>query len=161
MAWKVIGLVCGAGLSALVAQGAQAAGRGGPGWAPAAPAKAGHAARLARDGGPRHGHTRWVWGGYPATWLWPDGSGQSVAVIVPPPPPRRPPIDRKSFENLQARAGIRNSPMPEPTLYRLEGPRSNPAARVIRIAGADQDSPRRSRFAHAETGALMLTVPGR
>lgn len=162
MTSRWIGLSCGALLAALGCQDAQAAGRGPAGWQPPAASvrPAPHGARLAHGNPHRRGATRWVWGGYPATWLWPDGSGQSVTIVAPP-PVRRPAIDRRSFENLQARAGIRNAPTPEPSLYRLEGPRSNPGVRVIRVAGADEGAPQRSRFAHAETGALMLTVPGR
>jgi hypothetical protein len=70
-------------------------------------------------------------------------------------------VDRNSFENMPARAGIMRSPTPEPTLYRIEGPRNRPVTRVIRINDPEPRDGRRSRFAHAETGALLLTVPGR
>ena len=70
-------------------------------------------------------------------------------------------VDRNSFEYLPARMGIMRSPTPEPTIYRLEGPRDRPVTRIIRINDPEPRSGRRSRFAHAETGALLLTVPGR
>jgi hypothetical protein len=57
--------------------------------------------------------------------------------------------------------GIARSPTPEPTLYRLEGRRDRPATRVIRISDPEPRQGRRTRFAHAETGALLLVVPGR
>lgn len=56
--------------------------------------------------------------------------------------------------------GIARSPTPEPTLYRIEGRRDRPVTRVIRIGDAEPRtrSPR-DRYAHAETGALLLVVP--
>lgn len=78
-----------------------------------------------------------------------------------------PPIDPYSFENLRARTGIRPAPTPEPTLYRLEGPRERPVTRIVPIVGTEPVRPgsgeasARSRVAHAETGALLLTVPPR
>jgi len=70
-------------------------------------------------------------------------------------------VDRNSFEYLPARMGIMRSPTPEPTIYRIEGPRDRPMTRIIRINDPEPRNGRRSRFAHAETGALLLTVPGR
>ena len=62
---------------------------------------------------------------------------------------------------MPVRMGIARSPTPEPTLYRLEGRRDRPATRVIRISDPEPRQGRRMRFAHAETGALLLIVPGR
>ena len=70
-------------------------------------------------------------------------------------------IDHNSFENMPVRMGIMRAPTPEPTLYRLEGRPDRPATRVIRISDPEPRQSRRSLFAHAETGALLLTVPGR
>ena len=69
-------------------------------------------------------------------------------------------VDRNAFESMPVRMGIARAPTPEPTLYRLEGRRDRPATRVIRISDPEPQG-RRSRFAHAETGALLLTVPRR
>ena len=71
------------------------------------------------------------------------------------------PVDRNSFEHMPVRIGIARSPTPEPTLYRLEGRPDRPATRVIRINDPEPRQGRRTRFAHAETGALLLVVPGR
>ncbi|UZF94177.1 hypothetical protein [Bosea sp. NBC_00550] len=110
----------------------------------------------------RH-HRQLGWGGFDYPWAWPGFDTASGGVTVIERQAEAPkPIDPYAFENLMPRAGIRPSPTPEPTIYRLEGPRSRPTARVIRIAGADDARDgARSRFAHAETGALLLTVPRR
>lgn len=71
------------------------------------------------------------------------------------------PVDRNSFEHMPVQIGIARSPTPEPTLYRLEGRPERPATRVIRINDPEPRQGRRTRFAHAETGALLLVVPGR
>lgn len=164
------------GVFAVVAMstGASAAGRG---YAPAGPARVApmrapilHPAPGVRpwrgaahrpDGRYRR-ELGWDGSGYP--WPWMDGGyGATGGVSVIERQAEAPPSDPDSFENLTTRAGIRRSPTPEPTIYRLEGPRSRPVTRVIRIAGGDEPrggSPR-NRFAHAETGALLLTVPGR
>lgn len=67
-----------------------------------------------------------------------------------------PPADPDSFEGMPVRVGIPRAPTPEPTLYRLEGSRSRPVVRVIRVADAQP-----GRYSHGETGALLLTVPPR
>lgn len=173
MALRIISLSCGLLLAAGLAIGeADAAGRGG-GFAPSRvappvqrPVVQGRigAHRFVDGRGFRHGgHRRWSWvgPGYADPWLFypPDG-GTTVAVIERPAEMAKP-VDPDSFENLTARAGIRREPTPEPTIYRLEGPRMAPAARVIRIGEAEPKGSRRTRFAHAETGALLLLVPGR
>jgi hypothetical protein len=71
------------------------------------------------------------------------------------------PVDRNAFEHMPVRMGIARSPTPQPTIYRLEGRRDRPATRVIRIDDPEPRQGRRTRFAHAETGALLLVVPGR
>lgn len=73
-------------------------------------------------------------------------------------PPR--PVDPLAFANLPIRAGIPTPPTPEPTLYRIEGRRDRPATRIIRIGDAERAGAR-TRHRHTETGALLLTVPGR
>ena len=70
-------------------------------------------------------------------------------------------VDRDAYETMPVRVGILREPTPEPTLYRLEGRPERPATRVIRITNTDSRQGRRSRFAHAETGALLLAVPAR
>jgi len=96
--------------------------------------------------------------GYP--WGWPAGaaSWQPPSVEAEQAPRW---VDRNALENMPVRAGIVREPTPEPTIYRLEGRPDRPVMRVIRIAGPDPRQGRRSRFAHAETGALLLVVPGR
>jgi hypothetical protein len=69
--------------------------------------------------------------------------------------------DGDSFETMRVAIGIPPAPTPEPTLYRLEGPRNRPVARVIRIGEPEPRNGQRSRYTHAETGALLLTVPER
>ena len=170
-----ITLSCGALAAVALSTDASAAGRG---FTPAAPARV---ARMRHPGlhpvpgvrpwrGAAHRpygrHQRglgWDGGGY----SWPGydggyGAGGGVTVVErQAEAPRL--VDPDAFENLTERAGIRRSPTPEPTIYRLEGPRMRPIARVIRIAGGDdaKGGAPRNRFAHAETGALLLTVPGR
>ncbi len=172
MALRIIGLSCGLLLAAnLSLDPALAGGRGG-GAGPRATSTASihhpemrafrSNPRAARADFRRGRHHRWAWGGpgYVDHWLfYPPGSSATVAVIAHPAEPA-PPVDADSFENLTARAGMRRGPPPEPTIYRLEGPRLRPAARVIRI-GAAEPAGRRTRYAHAETGALLLTVPRR
>lgn len=166
-------LSCGVCAAVVVSAGAFAAGRGlGPGtpagMAPTRPflvhpvlgVRPWRGAANRPYGRRGHG-AGWDDFGYP--WPWYDGSGTAGGVTVIDRQPEAPrPIDPDAFENLTARAGVRPAPTPEPTIYRLEGPRSRPVARIIRVAGGDeaQKGPR-SRFAHAETGALLLTVPRR
>lgn len=125
-----------------------------PAMRPAGPWRAGR-------GHLRH-HRGLDWGG--AGWPWLDtmmmpGPGMTV---VERQAPELMPVDPDAFENLPARSGIQRGPTPEPTIYRLEGPASRPVARVIRMAGGDgRGSSVRSRSAHAETGALLVTVPRR
>lgn len=88
-------------------------------------------------------------------WTVPGGGTSSHAIEI------ERPVDRHSFEHMPVRMGIARSPTPEPTLYRLEGRRDRPATRVIRISDPESRQGRRTRFAHAETGALLLIVPGR
>lgn len=102
--------------------------------------------------------------GYPSPWY--DGgygaaSGGVTVIERQAETPRA--VDPDAFENLTVRSGILSPPVPEPTIYRLEGPRARPVTRVIRVTGGDEVrmGSARSRFAHAETGALLLTVPGR
>lgn len=97
--------------------------------------------------------------GFIGPWAYPTSS-----VAAPAPPfeedgPQRW-VDPNSFENMPVQMGIARAPTPEPTIYRLEGRRDRPATRVIRISEPEPKH-RRSRFAHAETGALLLIVPGR
>ncbi|KRE00099.1 hypothetical protein ASE63_08345 [Bosea sp. Root381] len=119
-------------------------------------------ARLRGDHGlhDRRGRGRALFTSFGYPWGWPAGampaSSPSVEIETSP---RW--IDRNSFENMPVRAGIVREPTPEPTTYRLEGRPDRPVTRVIRIAGADSQQGKRSRFAHAETGALLLVVPGR
>jgi hypothetical protein len=72
---------------------------------------------------------------------------------------RTAPADPFAFANLPVRMGIPYPPRPEPTLYRIEGRRDRPVVRVIRIA--DRQARGMTRGLHAETGALLLTVPER
>jgi hypothetical protein len=72
---------------------------------------------------------------------------------------RAAPVDPFAFANLPVRMGIPYPPRPEPTLYRIEGRRDRPVVRVIRIA--DRQAHGTTRGLHAETGALLLTVPER
>ncbi|MGO4286333.1 hypothetical protein [Bosea sp. TAB14] len=176
MALRIIGLSCGLLLAAGLSVGeASAAGRGGGFGAAPGPkamgfvhrsgtdsARIGRHARMAGHGF-RHGaHRRWSWAGpgYADPWLFYPADDATVAVIERPTETVKP-VDPDSFENLTARAGIRREPTPEPTIYRLEGSRLRPVAWVIRIGEAEPQGGRRTRFAHAETGALLLTVPRR
>ncbi len=174
---RIVGLSCGLLITAALSAGmASAAGRGA-GFGASAPAsvrvapihrnfvrpeRAGGHWRGAEHGSRRGWHRRWSWAGpgYVGPWSYPDPSGTTIAVIERRPESVRP-VDPDAFENLTARTGIRREPTPEPTIYRLEGPRQRPVARVIRIDAADAQGGRRTRFAHAGTGALLLTVPGR
>ncbi|WP_376986957.1 hypothetical protein [Bosea sp. R86505] len=109
-----------------------------------------------RDGhGRRFGRGPLAAVGYPGAWGGPSGGISSHALDAPRP------VDRQSFEHMPVRMGIARAPTPEPTLYRLEGRRDRPATRVIRISDPEPRQGRRTRFAHAETGALLLIVPGR
>lgn len=120
-----------------------------------------HAAPRAR--GERHwrrpGRGLFASAGYLGPWIYPAGSGSAHALSTDGDAPQRE-VDRTSFEHMPVRMGIVRAPTPEPTLYRLEGRRDRPATRVIRI-GDPEPRQGRSRFAHAETGALLLVVPGR
>lgn len=108
-----------------------------------------------------HRRTSWSPWGDPWPWYGFGAPTGGVTIVEGQSEPARP-IDPYAFENLMPRAGIQRSPTPEPTIYRIEGSRSRPVARVIRIAGADNARDGvRSRYAHAETGALLLTVPRR
>lgn len=168
-----ITLSCGVCVAGALAPEAFAAGRS---FAPAAPARMAPMRPPAVHPGPgvrpwrgaahrpfgRY-HRRFDGDGYGDPWAWPDGygAGGGVTVIERQAEASRP-IDPDAFENLTVRAGIRAAPTPEPTIYRIEGPRLRPVARVIRVAGGDEaGATPRSRFAHAETGALLLTVPRR
>lgn len=104
----------------------------------------------------RHGFGQGVWTpvGY-GSWSVAGGGTSSHPIEI------ERPVDRHSFEHMPVRVGIARSPTPEPTLYRLEGRRDRPATRVIRISDPEPRQGRRTRFAHAETGALLLVVPGR
>lgn len=65
-----------------------------------------------------------------------------------------------SFDSMPVRIGIARAQTPEPTLYRLEAQRDRAATRVIAINDPEPQG-RRSRFAHAETGALLLLTSRR
>lgn len=86
---------------------------------------------------------------YPAGYM--RGDEMPLTRRAPSPAP-----DPDSFEGMRVRVGIARAPTPDPTLYRLVGPRERPATRVVRLA---QEQAGRHR--HAETGALLLTVPRR
>lgn len=145
---------------------------GAPRYAPQPSAAIQHRAAgnhwVRHDGARQHGERRWsghgrrlfTSAGYLGPWTYSFGPGSSYAAPAESEGPRRW-IDRNSFENLPARTGIARAPTPEPTLYRIEGRRDRPVTRVIRIGEPEPRQGRRSRFAHAETGALLLTVPGR
>jgi hypothetical protein len=90
-----------------------------------------------------------------------DYGPAGVVAIAPPIVATLPPEEANSFAALPARTGIPYPPRPEPTLYRIEGPRDRPVTRVIRLSDLELDDARRTRHVHAETGALLLTVPGR
>ncbi|MDP3410965.1 hypothetical protein [Bosea sp. (in: a-proteobacteria)] len=107
-----------------------------------------------------HGSVRLGALGYPGPSTNPVSARSSHRLSDPGLEPERA-IDRRSFEHMPVRIGIVRGPTPEPTLYRLEGRRDRPATRVIRINDPEPRDGRRSRFAHAETGALLLIVPGR
>lgn len=100
-------------------------------------------------------------------WPWYDPGVSMGSVAIVEREAGAPLADPYSFENLRARTGIRPAPTPEPAIYRLEGPRERPVTRVVPIAGtelarpSDESASARSRVAHAETGALLLTVPSR
>lgn len=115
----------------------------------------------------RHHHRRAGQVTFGDVWPWYGPSVPMGGVTIVEREVEAPLVDPYSFENLRARTGIRPSPTPEPTIYRLEGPRERPVTRVIPIAGTEPARPgdgaasARSRVAHAETGALLLTVPSR
>jgi len=175
MSRLAITLSCGFFIAATLSTSVWAAGRGG---VPGAPLSIGHGRAVV--GHPVQGFRPWRgagrglhgwhhrrFGRNSPGYLWPwygygfDAPMGGVTVIerqAEAPPP----VDPDAFENLPVRAGIQRSPTPEPTIYRLEGPRSRPVTRIIRISGADDAREgARSRYAHAETGALLLTVPRR
>ncbi|HEV7261157.1 MAG TPA: hypothetical protein VGN82_25485 [Bosea sp. (in: a-proteobacteria)] len=102
----------------------------------------------------------WAYPGYFGPWPYPAGQGSAYAAPSDDDGPQRS-IDPNSFEFMPASTGIARAPTPQPTIYRLEGRRDRPATRVIRIGDPEPRQIRRSRFAHAETGALLLIVPGR
>ncbi len=168
-----ITLSCGFIVAVTLSTGVHAAGRGGVRVAPVSIGHGrvivGHPVAAIRPwrGAARRMHLwhgRGLGGsspGYP--WPWYDIGGSTGGATVIEEQAETPrTIDPDAFENLPVRAGIQPSPTPEPTIYRLEGPRSRPATRIIRIAGADDArGGGRSRYAHAETGALLLTVPRR
>ncbi|KPF71690.1 hypothetical protein IP69_05940 [Bosea sp. AAP35] len=127
----------------------------------------GHTAAIRHDRFTERGGRHWRRGrgplaavGYPGPWSMTDGQGSVHARSVDRDDAIRP-VDRRSFEHMPVQVGIVRPPTPEPTLYRLEGRRDRPATRVIRINDPEPRDARRSRFAHAETGALLLTVPRR
>lgn len=183
MSRLAITLSCGFFVAATLSTGVWAAGRG---LGPAAPMSIGHGRVLAGHPvqvvRPVQGFRPWRGAGRGALgwhhrrfgwnspgYSWPgygfdygfDAPTGGVTIVEQQAEPTQP-IDPNSFENLMPRAGIQPSPTPEPTIYRLEGPRSRPVTRIIRIAGADDAREgARSRYAHAETGALLLTVPRR
>lgn len=115
----------------------------------------------------RHHHRRAGQVTFGDVWPWYGLDVPMGGVTIVERQAEVPPIDPYSFENLRARTGIRPAPTPEPTLYRLEGPRERPVTRIVPIAGTEParpaggDASARSRVAHAETGALLLTVPSR
>ncbi|HEY5794120.1 MAG TPA: hypothetical protein VIU82_03820 [Bosea sp. (in: a-proteobacteria)] len=117
-----------------------------------------------RDHGNRHlrraGPGLFTSAGFIGPWAYPTSSVASPALSADEDGPQRW-VDPNSFENMPVRMGIVRAPTPEPTIYRLEGRRDRPATRVIRISEPEPPNRRRSRFAHAETGALLLIVPGR
>jgi len=94
-------------------------------------------------------------GGYLGPAVFPFDAGAGAVIRRE----RREPVDHNAFEHMPVRIGIPPAPTPEPTLYRIEGSRDRPIARVIRIGTAEPRDGVRSRYAHAETGALLLTVP--
>lgn len=149
---------------------AEAAGRVGTGPAvrsdAAAGPRRGFAPRVAgprRDGGVETGRfreRRYARGsGLYWPWYYPTDAGSQTIVLDEREPAA--PRDPHSFDGMPVRLGIARSPTPEPTLYQIEGPRDRPVTRAIRIADAEPAGGKRSRFMHAETGALLLTVPGR
>lgn len=93
--------------------------------------------------------------GYFGPGLYPFDVGVRTVTLQE----RRGPVDLNAFEHMRVQTGIAASPTPEPTIYQIEGPRDRPVARVIRIGAAEPRDGVRSRYAHAETGALLLTVP--
>lgn len=95
--------------------------------------------------------------GYPPLFpFWPD----SELRQVPPSASALPEAEEADPFAPPVLVGIPRSPTPTPTLYRIEGRRDRPVTRVIRIGGAESRG-LRERYAHAETGALLLRVPGR
>lgn len=108
----------------------------------------------------RHGRRLFTSAGYLGPWAYPPGPMPSYALPTDDDGPQRA-VDLDSFEYMPVRMGIERAPTPEPTIYRLEGRRDRPATRVIRISEPEPRHIRRSRFAHTETGALLLIVPGR
>ncbi|PTM42512.1 hypothetical protein [Bosea sp. 124] len=108
----------------------------------------------------RSGRGLFTSAGYLGPWIDP-AAGRSWHERGSDGDDRQQAIDHNSFESMPVRMGILRAPTPQPTIYRLEGRRDRPATRVIRISDPEPSQGRRSRFAHAETGALLLTVPGR
>lgn len=108
----------------------------------------------------RHGRRLFTSAGYLGPWPYPAGSSSSYALPMEGDGPQHS-VDSNSFEYMPVLTGIMRAPTPEPTIYRIEGRRDRPATRVIRISEPEPRHIRRSRFAHAETGALLLIVPGR
>ena len=109
----------------------------------------------------RHAGRRFFGGaGFLAPFAYPFDSDRRIIVRHERTEPAKP-VDLNAFETMPVRMGIAPAPTPNPTLYRIEGPRNRPVTRVIRIAEAEPRHGRRSRHIHAETGAVLLTVPGR
>jgi hypothetical protein len=109
----------------------------------------------------RHAGRRFFGGaGFLGPVPYPFDSDRPIIVRHERPKPEKP-VDLNAFETMPVRMGIAPAPTPNPTLYRIEGPRNRPVTRVIRIAEAEPRHGRRSRHIHAETGAVLLTVPGR
>lgn len=173
MSRLAIALSCGFCVAASLSTGTWAAGRGGGHGIAVSighgraivghPIQAARAWRGAGRGARGWHHRRFGGNSLGYDWPWYDVGGPTGGVSVIEQQAEAPQtIDPDAFENLPVRAGIQRSPTPEPTIYLLEGPRSRPVARIIRIGGADDArGGARSRYAHAETGALLLTVPRR
>lgn len=100
------------------------------------------------------------WGGvvgYPPLFpFWPEPELRQVSANAS----ALPEAEEGDPFALPVLIGIPRSPAPTPTLYRIEGRPDRPVTRVIRI-GAAESRGLRERYAHAETGALLLRVPGR
>lgn len=110
--------------------------------------------RFDRDAGYRRGFAGGYWPGYGLPVSQPLVAASHLGEADPA-------VDRDSFARVPVLAGIAPAPTPVPTVYTIAGPRDRPVTRAVRLTEAEPAGGQRTRFVHAETGALLLTVPRR